>query len=146
MSLPVLWVEKIFKKLTLNYGVEFLNRYKGQEMSDIKTDWSDELQGFERFPEAIAFALQNLPDKPPTAQIFKALCRQAPSREAPALPLPLPKVNPEIAAKVIDGLKASNTKTGRMDPRAWAKAILANPAGRTPTVIQMAKNAVVEAA
>lgn len=144
MSLPVLWVDKIFKKLTLNYGVEFLNRYKGQDMADIKTDWCDQLQGYEKSPEAISFALENLPDKPPTAQIFKALCRQAPSREAPALPMP--KVNPEIAARVIDGLKASNPTTGRYDPRAWAKAILENPAGRTPTVIQMAKRAVGEAA
>ena len=143
MSLPVLWVDKIFKKLTLNYGVEFLNRYKGQEMPDVKTDWCDQLQGYENSPEAISFALENLPDKPPTAQIFKALCRQAPSREAPALPMP--KANPEIAAKVIGGLKASN-QTSRHDPRAWAHAILANPAGRTPTVIQMAKNAVGEAA
>ena len=143
MSLPVEWVDRIFKKLTVNYGVEFLNRYKGQEMADIKTDWCDQLQGYEKSPEAITFALGNLPDKPPTAQIFKALCRQAPSAEAPALPMP--KVNPEIAAKVLGGLKAS-TPTPSNDGRAWARAILMHPEGRTPTVIQMAKNAVGEAA
>lgn len=139
MSLPVAWVDRIFKKMTTNYGVEFLNRYKGLEMVDVKSDWCDQLQGFEKNPDAIAFALENLPDKSPTAQIFKNLCRQAPSAEPVAM-LPSPKVNPEIAAKVLGGLMASTPR--RFDHRAWAKAILNHPEGRTPTVVQMARDAV----
>jgi hypothetical protein len=144
MALPLLWVDRIFDKLVLTYGQAFLARWRDIDMNSVKSDWMHELSGFENHPSAIAHALSNLPEKPPSIVEFKNLCRQAPSLEAPALPLP--KVNPEIAAKVIDGLKASNTKTGRMDPRAWAKAILANPKGRTPTVIKMAKSAVGDAA
>ena len=42
---------------------------------------------------------------------------------------------------VTDGLRktlADQPIAGRLD---WAKKILDNPAGRTPTVVQMAKNA-----
>jgi hypothetical protein len=144
MSLPVAWVDRIFLKLTHNYGLEFLNRYKGQDMNDIKSDWCDQLQGYEKSPDSIVFALDNLPEKPPTAQVFKALCRQAPVREVPALPLP--KVNPEIAAKVFEAIKASTPVTSSFDPRAWAKSILAHPQGRTPTVIDMARRAIGETA
>lgn len=140
-------VEHVFRIMASTYGAAWDRSMGTAPVADVKTVWADALSDFCHSKEAkraIMWALKNLPDTVLNARQFRTLCRQAPSREAPALPLP--KVNPEIAAKVIDGLKASNPTTGRMDPRAWAKAILANPAGRTPTVIQMAKRAVGEAA
>ena len=137
-------IDRLFKRLAATYGARWDASLGQAPIADVKTVWGHELSAFANSLHRIAWALENLPERCPNAIEFRNLCRQAPSSEAPALPLP--KANPEIAAKVIDGLKASNTKTGRMDPRAWAKAILANPKGRTPTVIKMAKSAVGEAA
>ena len=140
-------VDDVFAVLGATYGASWDRSLGTAPIADVKTVWGEALDDFchsDDAKRAILWALKNLPDDVPNARKFRTLCRQAPSREAPALPLP--KVNPEIAAKVIGGLKASNPTTGRMDPRAWAKAILANPQGRTPTVIQMAKRAVGEAA
>lgn len=137
-------IDRLFKRLAATYGARWDVSLGQAPIADVKTVWGHELSAFANSLHRIAWALENLPERCPNAIEFRNLCRQAPSPEAPALPLP--KANPEIAAKVIDGLKASNTKTGRMDPRAWAKAILANPKGRTPTVIKMAKSAVGDAA
>ena len=137
-------IDRLFKRLAATYGARWDVSLGQAPIADVKTVWGHELSAFANSLHRIAWALENLPERCPNAIEFRNLCRQAPSPEAPALPMP--KANPEIAAKVIDGLKASSPTTGRIDPRAWAKAILANPAGRTPTVIQMAKNAVGEAA
>jgi len=137
-------IDRLFKRLAATYGARWDVSLGQAPIADVKTVWGHELSAFANSLHRIAWALENLPERCPNAIEFRNLCRQAPSPEAPALPLP--KVNPEIAAKVIDGLKASNPTTGRMDPRAWAKAILANPKGRTPTVIKMAKSAVGDAA
>ncbi len=137
MSLSIEWVEKLFSKLTLNYGVDFLNRYKGIPIADVKTDWSDELGGFNG--SVISFVLSSLPDRAPTAQQFRNLCLQAPSAvEVPKLEMP--KANPEMAKLVMEKLAQAPIAT--INNRAWAKAIIANPELRTPTIVQMAKNAV----
>lgn len=142
MSLPIAWIDKIFKKMTLNYGVEFMARYKGQEINDVKTDWSHELSGFDSMPYAIAFGLSNLPDRVPTAQQFKSLCRQSPRKQV-ALPEPSPKADHERVAAELAKL-AHVRIAPRIDSRDWARSILANQSGRTPTVIQMAKSGLNE--
>jgi len=139
MSLPIEWVDRIFTKLTLNYGVDFMARYKGMSPADVKTDWAHELGCFGARPAAIRFALESLPDRTPTAQQFKALCLSAPNTEKPIALTNEPKANPEIVAKAMTALtRVSHTP---IDSRAWAKSILGNPKGRTPAVIQMARNA-----
>jgi hypothetical protein len=101
MSLPAHWIDKIFEKLTLVYGREFLNRWEGVPIEAVKDDWAHELEGFERWPEAIAFALKTLPpDRPPTVLQFRDICRKAPAKEFKQLPPPKPdpeKVRAEIA-------------------------------------------------
>lgn len=96
MSLPKPWIDKIFTKLALVYGREFMARWDalGIPEDEVKADWAHELEGFDKWPEAIAHALKHLPaDKPPTVLQFRALCRQAPARELPQLPRP--KADPE---------------------------------------------------
>lgn len=127
MSLPVLWVEKIFTKLTLSYGRDFLGRWEGIPLSEVKTDWSECLKGFVNHPESIAFALANLPDsRPPTAQEFRALCRQAPvlGRQE----LPAPKADDSIVTEQLRKMAASAFKQpvderGNADHRRWAKSL-----------------------
>lgn len=148
MSLPIPWIEKIFSKLTVAYGNEFLNRWKGIDINDVKTDWSDCLTGYQQSPQAIAFALENLPDsKAPTAQEFRALCRRAPASSAPQLPEP--KADPARVAAELAKLAPVRQAHARVDHKAWAKTILANnEAGHklNPTTLLFAKQAMREAA
>lgn len=116
MSLPIEWIEKIFKKLTVTYGRDFLGRYEGIPIADIKTDWSHELGGFQAHPEAIRHALQNLnPSKPPTVYEFRNVCAAAPKMAA--IELPRPPQDPAIVAAIVKGIKGKEVVNGMKD---WA--------------------------
>jgi hypothetical protein len=126
MSLPAEWVDKIFAKLTLLYGRDFLGRWEGVEIVDVKTDWGHELSGFQDHPDAIAYALKNLPEgKPPTVLQFRALARQVPREEFKALPPMAPSM--EVMGKEIARLaqiRANAVKAGEHDGKEWARRIL----------------------
>jgi len=99
-QLPASWVEKIFQKLSLVYGRDFLSRWEGQNLSDVQADWAHELAGYVNAPNAIKYALENLPEKPPTVLQFRAVCRQAPIHSP--IQLPEPNLTPEqIAVNII---------------------------------------------
>lgn len=141
MTMPLAWIDRIFDKLTLTYGQQFLNRWRDIDMNSVKSDWMHELSGFEKFPESISFALQNLPESPPTVIQFKTLCRSAPRPDNAALPPPA-KADPVIAKMVCEGLKAKPHET--VDHKAWARKILKDKENgiiRTPTVVLFAKQA-----
>jgi len=95
MSLPIAWVDKLFEKLAIRYGRDFLGRWEGMPIADIKTDWSDVLSGFKGHPDSIAWALDNLPEvKAPTSTEFRALCRPSDPVNLKALSVDLyPLVN-----------------------------------------------------
>lgn len=109
MSLPSRWVDALFAKLTVTYGQEFLRRWEGVPMDTVKADWAAELAGYENRPEAIKYALGNLPlDKPPTVLQFRELCRRAPVRGLPALPPPNP--DSEVTKRCVAALKAIRSR------------------------------------
>lgn len=84
MSLPDAWVDRIFDKLTLVYGHQFLSRWDGLDLAKVKVDWAHELRGFAQNAGAIAYGLANLPPaKPPTVLEFRGICNspQAPRPE-----------------------------------------------------------------
>ena len=115
MSLPIEWVEKIFAKLSVTYGRAFISQYEGIDPQAIKEDWAHELSAYHAKPEAIKFALENLPvDKPPNVLQFRNMCRRCPEPVYKALPTPEP--TPEERAKVramMDELRKKLTaKTG----------------------------------
>lgn len=125
MSLPMPWVEKIFHKLTLIYGRDFIGRWEGLELADVKTDWAHELSGFENFPDGIAFALQNMPaGKPPTVLEFRSMALKAPK---PAMKqIEGPKADP---ARVAEELKKATQAVKKpaqngIDNKAWAKRLI----------------------
>lgn len=98
MSLPAAWVDRIFEKLTLVYGREFLNKWDGVPIAEVKADWAHELAGFVDKPNAIAYALQTLPtDRSPNVLQFRDLCRRAPGPTP--LALEEPKADPKIVAE-----------------------------------------------
>lgn len=150
MALPLLWVDRIFDKLTLTYGQAFLARWRDIDINAVKSDWMHELSGFEAFPSAIAHALSNLPDKPPSIVDFKTLCRSAPAAGVPRIESP--KADPErVKAELakLAPLRNAPALASTHDPRAWAKAILRDYTGglrRSPAVVAMARNALGEPA
>jgi hypothetical protein len=127
MSLPIIWIDKIFYKLTVAYGRDFLGRWEGVPIDDIKADWAECLSWCKHRPDAIAYALDNLPDnKAPTAQDFRAITYLAPTPDV--LRIPEPASSPAIMALAMASLapmKASASQTGA-DSKGWAKRIVAN--------------------
>lgn len=141
-------VDHVFQVMGATYGAAW-DRSLGQApIGDVKTMWGDALADFmhnDDAKRAIVWALKNLPDTVPNSRQFRSLCRQAPAKVVPMLPAPV--VNPEIAAKVLGGLKASALP--KVDHKAWAHRIIERAksgAKVSPTVLQMASNAIGEAA
>ena len=142
-------VEHVFSQLAANYGSAWDRSLGNAPLADVKTVWAEKLDSFMTSIESkkrILWALQNLPEKCPNSIEFRNLCRQAPSDQPAALPLP--KVNPEIAKMVIDGTKKVLNGPQSVDFRAWAKAILIDHKGglrrSTPTAVAMARRAMGE--
>jgi len=141
-------VDHVFSVMGATYGASWDRSLGTAPITDVKTVWADALSDFlhsDDAKRAILWGLKNLPDSVPNARQFRSLCRTAPSK-APVM-LPSPTVNPEIAAKVLEGLKAATLV--RVDHKAWARAILRDVAGglrRNPTSVQMAKTALKESA
>lgn len=98
-------VDVVFKKLSLAYGRDFTGRWEGMDMLDVKSDWAHELGGFEKNPQAIKYALQNLPpQKPPTVFEFRNIAIRAPEQALPRLDAPA--ANPEVVKKAIAEARA----------------------------------------
>lgn len=141
-------VDHVFAVMGATYGAAW-DRSLGQApIADVKTVWGDALADFMHSDDAkraILWGLKNLPDDVPNARKFRSLCRQAPAKAV--VMLPAPTVNPEIAAKVLGGLKAQ--PAAKFDHKAWARAILRDVQGglrRNPTAVSMARAALREAA
>ena len=125
MSLPAAWVDKIFTKLALVYGRDFSSRWEGLNLTDVKTDWGHELDGYDRHPKAIAYALQNLPARPPTVLEFRSIARAAPSETV--LALDAPRANAERMAIELQKM-APMRLAGVVDQRDWARRIVSRHA------------------
>ena len=99
-------IDVIFKKCTLRYGRDFTGRWEGLDIADVKDDWAHELKGIS--PESVAYALQNLPDKPPTVGDFKKIALNAPAKTLERLDPP--RANPEVMRAALAQLKKYTTK------------------------------------
>jgi hypothetical protein len=119
MNLPDIWINRIFEKLTLTYGREFVNKWEsvGLPIEDVKADWAHELGFYVNEPNAIKYAFENLPkDRPPNVLQFRDLCRQHPGDKT-YVALPSPQVNKEVRdaslarlKKMVDDFKKATTK------------------------------------
>lgn len=136
MSLPLAVVERLFERLIATYGNEFASNWATSNIANVKSAWAYELAGHANNLGAIAYALENLPERAPNLIAFRNICRTAPQKDAPALERQ--KADPAIIAMVMQKHAAP---VARVDFKEWARVILATPKGRTPTAIQMAKNA-----
>lgn len=124
--LPMPWVSRIFEKLSMTYGRDFLSRWDGfseESMLEVKAYWAEELSGFVEQPDAIAHALAHLPAKAPNVIEFRQLCRMAPKPEFKQLPRPTQ--DPQAVAEVVGVVKSKLSKLPEIDPKGWAKKLKA---------------------
>lgn len=146
MSLPTKAIDRLFDRLAATYTTAWVRQFEAVPMSEVKTAWAHELSVFGGRLEALAWALDNLPPRCPNVIEFKQLCRQAPL--PPEKQLPAPKADPERVASELSKLryvlKAAAPAEHAIDPKGWAKAILAREAAGerlNPTTLRFAKEA-----
>lgn len=123
MSLPTAWVDKIFEKMTLTYGRDFLGRWVGLDENQVKSDWAHELSGLFANPSCIAFALQNLPERAPTVIEFRRIARSMP--DAPALPVEYSRAGQERIRAELAKLAPVVAPRSEHDGKQWARDIIA---------------------
>jgi hypothetical protein len=130
MSLPAAWVDRIFDKLTLAYGHDFLRKWEGLDMGAVKADWGQELGGYTLNPGALRYALDHLPaDKAPNAKQFRGLCMNRPDQKPALLPAPITAPSPDVVEKIAALAKPAAT---RAHPRDWARRLEAREKAGEP--------------
>lgn len=114
-------IDRLFSRLSAVYGTGWTRECAGTPMNDLKTIWGHELAGYINHLAAIAYALDNLPERCPNVIQFKGLCRAAPARELPMLDAP--KADPAIVAAVVSRLRGADHAPAGM--RDWAHRLKA---------------------
>ena len=144
MSLPTKAIDRLFERLAATYGAAWTRQWADVPMNDVKSAWGHELQGFATQLEALAWALENLPERCPNVIEFRNLCRRAPAPDMPKLPEP--KANPERIkaelAKLAPLRQAAAQEFG--DRKEWARRIVSrHQAGDRvrPLCLQFAREA-----
>lgn len=110
--LPAGWVDRLFFRLQGVYGKDFMTQFmmldsNGNDvgLANAKQVWADELGGFAEHPEAIAYALENLPERMPNAIVFKEICRKAPRKGYTALEYKMTDEDKELAKEQLKRIK-----------------------------------------
>jgi hypothetical protein len=105
MPLSKQYVDQIFARMLVRYGVAWLRMWDGIDMDAVKADWAETLAGFGA--ATIRHALDHLPERPPNAMQFRDVCRahsvSAPVAELLRLDV---KPNPERVKAELSRLKA----------------------------------------
>ena len=117
-------IDRLFDRLELTYGSQWTNLWKDRPIADVKTVWCYELQSFDHRLDAVAWALENLPERVPNLISFRNLCRSAPAKEV--IVLPEPKADPErLRAELAKlGEIRAQSLPANLDGREWARRIL----------------------
>lgn len=73
------WVNRLFMRLQVRYGSAWNLMWEGIDPDAVKADWEENLRNvFAKNPQAIVYALEHLPERVPTSDQFRKLCREAP--------------------------------------------------------------------
>ena len=112
-------IDRLFERLAAVYGAQWLRQWEGTPMGDVKSAWGHELQGYIGNLPAIAYALDNLPERCPNAIQFRNLCRAAPKPDVPRIDPP--KADPAIVAHVLAGLAKPTRNQHSM--KEWARRL-----------------------
>jgi hypothetical protein len=107
-------IDRLFARLLLRYGAQWMRMWEGIDMDAVKAEWADELSVYATNLDAIAYGLDHLPpDFPPNIAQFKAICNRRP--DAPTLALPSPPINHQMADSALKAYKV----TGKPTPSEW---------------------------
>ena len=153
--LPDAEIDRLFTRLLVRYGGPFSDRWRMLDLAVVKADWARELGRFAKHPEPIAWALEHLPERPPTVIEFAHLCSQAPRHEAMAsssAPTRGPnEFERESIRQLREVLPAPGKAPGRaaaLEPRTdrrWAQRLLDRHErglrSATPAALAMARHA-----
>jgi hypothetical protein len=127
-SLPDRWVQSLWTELRANYGARWDRQFPtppcppGTEpaahamahVHGIQGVWAKRLGRFQTNPDAIRFALDHLPEDPPTLPQFESLCNRRPDR--PQQSLPAPQANPERVQQALAGITRQREPIDRLAP------------------------------
>lgn len=144
MTLPIKAIDRLFERLGATYGASWSRQWETVPMNDVKSAWAHELGSYAHRLDAVAWALENLPERCPNAIEFRNLCRMAPAPETPKLPEP--KADPQrVAAELAKlGPLRKQVAASGWDHKAWARRIVArHQAGDRirPVSLRMAQDA-----
>jgi hypothetical protein len=145
VTLPIKAIDRLFERLGATYGASWTRQWDVVPMNDVKSAWSHELAGFAGRLEAVAWALENLPERCPNAIEFRNLCRTAPAPQVPKLPEA--KADPErLKAELakLGQLRAKAVASTSVGHKAWARRIIGSfEAGErmNPTTVRFAREA-----
>lgn len=141
MSLPMQAIDRLFERLMFSYGKEWVNKWEGVDLNGVKSMWAHELSIFTGNLKAIAWALENLPQRCPNVIEFKSLCKQAPRTATLALDAPKAPsdiVDKELAKIALQAFKQPVQDNGTVDHKRWAKKLRDRHAnGEKLSVIQI---------
>lgn len=141
---PTMVIDRLFARLSASYGAEWTRQWKDVPVVDVKTAWCHELAGYANHLSAIAYALDNLPERCPNVIQFRNICRAAPARVI--LQIDPPKADPERVAAALAKLTEAKPK---VDGREWARRIIQRKADGefiNPYALNCAKTALGVAA
>lgn len=113
-------IDRLFSRLLATYGAAWTRQLSDVPIADVKTAWGYELSGYIDHLDAIAYGLDNLPERCPNVIQFRNLCRAAPARDVPRIEAP--KADPARVAEVLAKL---STPTEKVDSKEWARRIIA---------------------
>ena len=145
MSLPIKAIDRLFERLGATYGAAWTRQWADIPITDAKSAWAHELAGFSGQLEALAWGLENLPEKCPNVIEFRNLCRRAPAPELPKLSEP--KADPERVRRELSKLgkikeQALSIKTH--DGKEWARRLISRASagdGVKPISLRFAREA-----
>ena len=125
MSIPVQAIDRLFQRMSATYGAGWDRSMGSAPIADVKTAWAYELGGFSSNLQAVAWALENLPERCPNVIEFRNLCRRAPAPDVPRLPEPAAdpirlKAELEKLRPVLEQARKDNSD----DRLAWARRIV----------------------
>jgi len=143
VSLSIQVIDRLFARMAATYGAAWERSLGQAPIADVKTAWCHELQGFGAHLEAIAWALENLPESVPNVIQFRNLCRRAPAPDTPRLPEPA--ANPARVREEIAKLGSVRARAFVGANTDWAHAIVAKHDGglRVPPLVLSMAQAVV---
>jgi hypothetical protein len=158
-SLPAEWIDRIFLRMQGVYGREFTAQFSVIDqttgvdvgLENAKQVWAEELATFHDWPEAIGYALKNLPDRSPNIIRFRELCRQCGNRPQPVMLTHTVtkqerEQNKYSAKNALHELSKHFGSKKVDDKKDWARKLVENPfyddrRPRSPACIKIAKQA-----